>query len=67
MIKLKILIIFSIFFNYCFNVYANTIVIKVKINNEIVTNIDIENEKKYLYFLNPKLKELEISRVNRYN
>ena len=65
MIKLKILIIFSIFFNYCFNVYANTIVIKVKINNEIVTNIDIENEKKYLYFLNPKLKELEISRVNQ--
>ena len=32
--------------------------IKLKINNTIVTNIDIENEKRYLLFLNPKLKEL---------
>ena len=33
-----------------------------KINNEIITNIDIENEKKYLFFLNPKLKSLDQSR-----
>ncbi len=32
--------------------------IKLKINNTIITNIDIENEKRYLLFLNPKLKEL---------
>ena len=35
---------------------ANELKIKVKINNEIITNIDIENEKKYLLLLNDKLK-----------
>ncbi len=38
---------------------ANTIKIKVKIQNKIITNIDIENEKKYLLYLNPKLLNLE--------
>ena len=30
--------------------------IQVEIDDEIITNIDVENEKKYLTFLNPKLK-----------
>ena len=37
---------------------ANELKIKVKINNEIITNIDIVNEKSYLAFLNPDLKKL---------
>ena len=30
----------------------------IKVDNEIITNIDIKNEKKYLLFLNPKLDQL---------
>ena len=63
MSKIKI-IIFLIFIS-TFNQfsYSDTIEIKVKINDQIITNLDIENEKKYLLFLNPKLIELERSRV----
>lgn len=32
--------------------------IKIKINNEIITNFDIERERKYLNILNPNLKDL---------
>ena len=58
--KLFFLIFFLIFSQFSF---GDTIEIKVKINNEIITNLDIENEKKYLLFLNPKLIELEKSKV----
>ena len=34
-----------------------------KLNNEIITNIDLENEKKFLLFLNPNLKNLSISQI----
>jgi len=34
-----------------------------KINNEIITNIDIENEKKFLIFLNPNLKNLSENQI----
>ena len=63
MSKFKI-IIFLIFIS-TFNQfsYSDTIEIKVKINDQIITNLDIENEKKYLLFLNPKLIELERSKV----
>ena len=61
--KIKIIIFFIYLLIYNQYSYGDTIEIKVKINNEIITNIDIENEKKYLYFLNPKLLELESSQV----
>ena len=32
--------------------------IKYKIGEEIITNIDIINEKQYLFFLRPELKNL---------
>ena len=48
-----------------FNLYASSIEIIVKLHNEIITNIDIENEKKYLIFLNPKLKQLENKTINK--
>lgn len=64
MSKLKILILLIILLN--FNKYsnANQINIKVKVQDEIITNLDIQNEKRYLFFLNPKLKELKTSRSN---
>ena len=36
-----------------------------KINNEIITNIDLENEKKFLIFLNPNLRNLSNEQVNK--
>ncbi len=49
-----------------FNNYltAETIRIIIKVENEIITNIDIDNEVKYLTFLNPKLNDLEKSKLN---
>ena len=58
--KTFFLIFFLIFSQFSF---ADTVEIKVKINNEIITNLDIENEKKYLLFLNPKLIRLEKSKI----
>ncbi len=34
-----------------------------KLNNEIITNVDLENEKKFLLFLNPNLKNLSLSQI----
>ena len=61
--KIKIILFFFSLLIYSQYSYGDTIEIKVKINNEIITNIDIENEKNYLYFLNPKLLKLESSQV----
>ena len=44
---------------------ANLIEIKVKLQNEIITNLDIDDEKKYLFFLNPRLLELEELQINK--
>ena len=43
---------------------AEYIKIVVKVENKIITNFDIENEKKYLFFLNPKLKQLNKKIIN---
>ncbi len=40
------------------------IVIKYKIGDEIITNIDILNEKKYLIFLRPELKNIPDKEIN---
>ena len=50
-----------IFFLFTFeNVLFSEINLKIlfKINDQIITNIDLENEKKFLLFLNPNLKNL---------
>ena len=67
---LKKIIFFCLLFIFQF-ITASTSDIKivVKINNEILTNIDIDNEKKYLLILNPNLisindKELQRLSVN---
>ncbi len=61
----KIKLIFFLIFTLTFVQfsYGDSIEIKVKINDEIITNLDIENEKKYLLYLNPKLIELEKSKI----
>ena len=48
-----ILILFQV--NY---VYSSSVKIVTKVNNEIITNIDIENESKYLLIINTNLKNL---------
>ena len=40
------------------NIYAKEIKIISKINNEIITNIDLENQIKYLLITNSNLKDL---------
>ena len=59
--KIVIIFLISIFYNNL--VCAIDIKIKAKVNNEIITNIDIDHEKKYLVFLNPKLVELNNKKI----
>ena len=61
-LKLYCILLFIIIYNQ--NANSNLIEIKVKVQNEIITNLDIINEKKYLFFLNPKLKELKNERTD---
>ena len=51
-----------ILINYSY-LFAKNIEIKVILQNEIITNIDIINESKYLLFLNPKLNELSEKKI----
>jgi peptidyl-prolyl cis-trans isomerase SurA len=63
--KLKKIFNIIIIFFCLFNISnGNEVKIKVKIDNEIITNIDIVNEKNYLIFLNPSLIELTIDTQN---
>ena len=64
MIKTKKIVIFIILIFINGYLLAEEIIIKVKVENEIITNIDVKNEVKYLTFLNPKLKELEKLKLN---
>ncbi len=63
MSKIKLFLIIIFLINLNAHVFANVIEIKVKIDDNIITNLDIENEKRYLFFLNPKLQELKKSRI----
>ena len=63
--KLKIIFSIIIIFFCLFNITnSNEVKIKVKIDNEIITNVDIVNEKNYLIFLNPIIIELTIDKQN---
>ncbi len=62
--KLKLILITSTIILFNFNLYSESIKIITTVHNEIITNIDIENEKQYLLFLNPKLKKLNEKRIN---
>ena len=41
-----------------FQIANSEVFIKGKINNQIITNIDVKNEKNYLLALNPNLRNL---------
>ena len=65
-IKKFLLFIFILFIFTKNNVTAQiSSEIILKINDEIITNIDLENEKKYLLFLNPNLVNLSSSQINK--
>ncbi len=57
--KIKLFIFFMFLVNFNNHSLGDIIEIKVIVQNEIITNIDIDNEKNYLFFLNPKLKEID--------
>ena len=65
MIIFHIIKIFTIIFLITFNLNAESIKIIVKVQDQIITNVDIDNERKYLLFLNPKLEELNNSKINQ--
>ena len=54
----KILIFFIIFLLFNNFSQSQEIIIVTKVDKEIITNLDIENEKKYLLLLNDKLSKL---------
>ena len=56
MLKIYVLIFFLIFFKN--SISYSQIQIKYKIDDEIITNVDILNERKYLIFLRPSLNKL---------
>ena len=64
--KVKLLILVTLMFvlNIDLNANAN-IKILYKINNEIITNIDVENEIKYLIALNNQLEKLDKKKITK--
>ena len=63
--KIKYILFVILFFNINLSVYSASIKIITKVDNDIITNIDIKNEKKYLLFLNPKLDQLNRDQINK--
>ena len=61
----KILIFIYLFISLCHGVSNadDKYKILIKINNQIVTNIDIKNEIKYLIALNPQLKTISKKQI----
>ena len=55
----KIILILLLTFNYSSLSAIESVKIVLKINNEILTNIDIENEYNYLIALNNDFKNVE--------
>ena len=53
-------------FIFNFNLANSKIFIKAKVNNQIITNVDVKNEKNYLLALNPSLRNLSEVNINRY-
>ena len=58
MITKRIIFFFLIFFVHICQTNSSEVKIVSKVNNEILTNLDIENESKYLLILNKNLKNL---------
>ena len=63
----KILFIIIFLLNLSFESNAIESKILIKVENEIITNIDLENEYKYLLALNKNLKEIDIERMDKFS
>ena len=63
--KINTIILNSIIFFFLLNTVSNSmeISISLKVNNEIITNFDIEQEAKYLGALNNELKKLSNDKI----
>ncbi len=57
-LKLIIILFFLIFFSFLNSTISKEVLIKFKIDNEIVTNLDIINEENYLISLNNNLRNI---------
>ena len=62
--KIVIIFLISIFYNNL--VFAIDIKIKAKVNNEIITNIDVENHFNLLIALNEDLKKTKKNKMYNY-
>ena len=61
----KICIIFILNITPLKIAYSEVFIV-VRVNQEIITNVDVNFEKKYLVSLNPNLKKLDQSRIVEY-
>ena len=61
--KILLILVLLLFNNISSNSFE--VNIEIKIQDQIITNVDILNEKKYLYFLNPKLQNIDDEIVNK--
>ena len=52
-----ILILLNFFLNVC--AYSSEVYVVLKINNNVITNIDIDNEYRYLIALSPSLQDVD--------
>jgi len=64
-VKILFLLIMSIFFNSVSYGLENKIILKI--NNEIITSIDLENEINYLSALNPGVKNLNKDEIIKFS
>ncbi len=64
-VKILFLLILSIFFNSVSYSLENKIILKI--NNEIITSIDLENEINYLSALNPGVKNLDKDEIIKFS
>ena len=55
------ILIFTLNNNLAFSSIKSEIIFKI--NQDIITNIDLENEKKFLLFLNPNLENLSKQQI----
>ena len=61
-----IVILITIIFHLGFVNVNSEIFIKAKVNNQILTNYELNNEKNYLLALNPSLRNLSKENIDRY-
>ena len=59
---IKFFFAFILIFFYT-NLNASENKILIKIDNQIITSLDVENEKRLLIVLNPRIKDLEESQI----